>query len=390
MVTSAASVAAENQSTHAAVTVPSLQTGTRQKNVTVQPWNTDTSTSRKPSTSAPPLTAPTTTRLTLTFSSLAPVTRPTIAKPSLGATPPPDCYPRGDCPSLDSAQSDGGTVLVVSPPDGTSTVAILRRNGQSADSLYLGPLPSPSVTCTGSTCLVQGSSSGLVFADLIAVGSGRLSLVSDQMQSFGPMRLGSSSSGQVMVTGRQSFDEYGLPPSESPMASTTWVLGSSGLKRTGCGAPVLYGTPSVPGDAVTGPCSGTPRISGLGPASAHPILPLGGFSTPSGNIRCALVSSTKLACTIKQHDFTVATCNKPIKQIPKSLRGVRIVLGKTGGASHDDCLGYTLIGSPATNVSYGRMAAGGGFVCDIESGGVSCTAPSGRGFTVSTSGITTR
>jgi hypothetical protein len=390
VVTSAASVAAENQGTKAPVTVPSLATGTRQTTVSVKAWDTNTSTSSKPTTSQPPLTAPTTTRTTLTFSTFASATKPTIVKPSLGATPPPDCYSNGDCPAQASAGSEGGTVQVVSPPDGGNTVAVLVRDGKPADALYLGPLPSPGISCVGSHCLVQGATSGLVFGDVIAVGSGRLSLVSDQLQSTDSMKLGSSSSGAVMVAGRQGFDDYGLPPTDTPEAATTWVLGGSGLNRTGCGVPVLFGKPSIPGDAVTGPCSGTPRIADRGAASAHQILSLGGFTTPSGNISCALVPGAKVACTIKSHSFKLATCSKPVKEIPKALRGVRVVLGATGGTVYDDCLGYTLIGSPATPIGYGRLAAGGGFVCDIEHSGVSCTSPSGRGFTLSSSGITRR
>jgi hypothetical protein len=387
--TTAARVAAQTGPTNAPVTIPTLLTGTRQTTVSVQAWDTNTATSAKPTTSEPPLTAPTVTH-TLTFSSFASATQPTISKPSLGATPPPACYGTGDCPVLSTATGDGGTVQLVSPPGGDNTVAVLVMNGKPADSLYLGHLPSPSISCTGAQCLIQGSASGLVFGDLIAVGSGRLSVVSDQLQSAGGMRLGSTSGGAVMVSGRQAFTGYGLPPADAPQASVTWVLGSGGLTRTGCGTPVLYSTPSAPSDKVTGPCDGTPEISGRGAASAHPILPLGGFTTPSQNISCAVVPGDQLACTIKSHSFSMATCTKPVAQVPASLRGVRVLLGTSGSASADGCLGYTLIGSPATPIGYGRLAAGSGFVCDVEQAGVSCTAPSGHGFTLSSSGFTRR
>lgn len=387
--TSAARVAAETGPAKAPVTVPSLETGTKQTTVSVQAWDTNTSTSAPPTTSEAPLTAPTVTH-TITFQTFTSVTQPTTLKPSLGATPPPVCYGSGDCPAVASTAATGGTIAIVSPPDGSNTVAILLQGNTALDSLYVGRLPSPGVSCSGSYCLVQGSSSGLVFADLITINGGRLNLVSDQLQSTAKMRLATSGSGGLMVTGRQAFDDYGLPPADAPQASVTWVLGSGELIRTGCGTPVLYGTPSTPGDAVSGPCDGTPQIAGRGAASAHPILPLGGFATPSGNIQCAVVPGTQLACTIKSHTFKVATCTKPVKEIPASLRGVRVMLGKSGGTVADGCLGYTLIGSPATPISYGRLAAGDGFVCDVESSGVTCTGPSGRGFTLSTSGIAKR
>lgn len=388
--TSAARVAAQTEQTKVPVTVPTLQSGTRQTTVSVQAWDTNTSTSVKPTTSEPPLTAPTTTRTTLTFATLTSVTKPTIAKPTLAATPPPDCYGTGDCPVLATASSSEGTIQVVSPPGGSNTVAVLVKGGAPADALYLGQLPTPTVTCAGSHCLIQGADSGLVFADLIAASGGRLSVVSDQLQSTATMRLGTTASGAVMVSGRKAFTDYGLSPGDAPQAAVTWVLGSGGLTRTGCGTPVLYGTPSVPGSAVTGPCTGTPQIAGRGAASAHPILPLGGFTTPSRNISCAVVPGGQLACTIKSHTFSMATCTKSEQEVPKGLRGVRVLLGKTGSTAADGCLGYTLIGSPATPISYGRLAAGSGFVCDIEESGVTCTGPSGHGFTLSTSAITKR
>jgi hypothetical protein len=384
--TTAARVAAQTEPTNAPVTIPTLPTGTRSSTVSVQAWNTNTSTSATPTSSQPPLTAPTVTH-TLTFSSFASVTQPTISKPSLGATPPPACYGTSDCPVLSSASTDGGTLQVVSPPGGSNTVVVLVSGGKPADALYVGHLPSPRITCAGAQCLIQGSASGLVFGDLVAVGSGRLSVLTDQLQSSGSMTLGSTSGGAVMISGRQSFTGYGLPPADAPQAAVTWVLDSQGLNKTGCGTPYLYSTPPTASDRLSGPCDGTPQIAGRGAASAHAILPLGGFTTPSGNISCAVVPGTQLACTIKSYSFSMATCSKPVQQVPASLRGIRVLLGTSGGVFADGCLGYTLIGSPATSIGYGRLAAGSGFVCDVEQSGVSCTGPSGRGFTLSGSGI---
>ena len=153
--TSAARVAADTGPTKAPVTVPSLQTGTRQTTVSVQAWDTNTSTSAAPTTSQAPLTAPTVTH-TLTFQTLASVTQPTTVKPSLGATPPPDCYGSGDCPAAATATVPGGTVAILSPPDGQNTVAVLLQGSTPLDALYLGRLPSPGLSCSGSHCLGPG------------------------------------------------------------------------------------------------------------------------------------------------------------------------------------------------------------------------------------------
>lgn len=387
IVTSAAPVASSSGGSHAAVTVPTLGTGTATGRITVTPWESLTSSSAPTTTSEPPLTAPTTTRTTLTFKTFSSATKPTIVKPSLKATPPPECYTQGTCSALDSSSVGSGTVVVVNPPDGKNTVAILTWGGKAADALSLIRVDSPGVSCSGSHCLVQGGQSGVHFGALVTVSGGRLKAVPGLSSSAGSMRLvGSGSS--LLVAGTQTFDDYGLPVTEAPTAARTWALSGGQLSSTGCGTPRLYSKPPAVSSAQHGPCSGTPEIAGYGSASAHKIAHLGGFVTPSGNITCALLPSDKLACTAKQHDFSVKTCSKPEKEIPTSLRGLRVLLGTSGGVFHDGCLGYTLIGSPASTISYNRLAAGDGFVCEIQRSGVRCTSPSGRGFTLSRGGLT--
>jgi len=383
IVTSAAPVADPSEPSQAPVTVPTLGTGSTTSRATPTPWQDLTSSSVPPRTSEPPITAPTTTRTTLTFKTFASATKPTIAAPSLSATPPPDCYTKGTCRALDSASASGGTVLVVNPPGGDASVAILAVSGKAKDALSLARLGSPSVSCSGSHCLVQGTNSGVHFGALVAVGSSRLKAVPGSLVSDGTLRLVGSGS-NLLVAGTQTFTAYGLPVTDAPVAARTWAISGGKLGSTGCSAPRLYTKPPAVTTAQRGTCSGTPQIAGYGSASAHKILPLGGFATPSGNIACALVSG-KLACTVKHHDYKIATCTKPEKEIPVALRGLRVLLASSGGVFHDGCLGYTLIGSPATKISYNRLAAGGGFVCEVQQSGVTCSARSGHGFTLSRS-----
>lgn len=385
IVTTAATVAAQTGPTNAAVTVPTLQTGSTVSSPAPTPWESLTS-SAPPSTSEAPLTAPTTTRTTLSFQTLSSVTKPTVAAPSLSATPPPACYTQGSCAPLGKAAIGSGQMVVVNPPDG-GTVAILTLGGKAADALTVARLGSPRVSCMGVHCLVQGNNSGVWFGSLIKVTGSRLSAVAGSPVSQAAMRL-VATEGRLMVAGVQRFTDYGLPVTDAPQAARTWLLGSGGLSSTGCGAPVLFGSPPGAGTPQSGACSGTPQIAGYGSASAHPIVPLGGFRTPSGNISCAVVPGERLACTIKQHDFAVAKCSKPEKEVPEALRGLRVLLGTTGGVFHDGCLGYTLVGSPASKISYGRLAVGGGFACEVQEAGVTCKARSGHGFTLSRSALT--
>jgi hypothetical protein len=389
IVTSAASVAAQTAPNGPAVTVPTLRTGSTPSAPTPTPWEDLTSSSAPPSTSEAPLTAPTTTKTTLTFETLAPVTKPTVAAPSLSATPPPACYTQGSCKALDAAPIGSGQLLLVNPPGDSGSVAILTVGGKAYDALSLATLDSPKVDCMGTYCLVQGSSSGVWFGSVVKVNGGRLVAVTGSPVSSSTLRLVASGS-TLLVAGVQLFDGYGLPVTDTPRASHTWVVDGGRVTSTGCGSPVLYANPPAVGSPQRGPCSGTPRISGYGSASAHAIRSLGGFTTPSGNISCALVPGNQLACTAKQYSFSVPKCSKPDKEVPESLRGLRVLLPKSGKVFRDGCLGYTLIGSPVSTISYGRLAVGGGFVCEVQEAGVSCKAPSGHGFTLSRSGLTTR
>lgn len=377
--TSAASAAAP-QDTRPVVVVPTAQPTTT---VTPTPWQSLTTTAESTTTSEPPLTAPTTTR-TLTFSTVTSATAPTIAAPTEVGSPPPGCYDAGTCAALDTATAAAGTVEVVNPPDGATTVAVLTAGGTTS-AATLSRFSSPSVTCAGSYCLVQGKKSGMYFGTLLRITDKVLRTVPGTPSSMSALAL--IGGGSPVVAGTYQFDGYGLWPEDSPRAARTWTVTGGQLTSTGCGQPYLYRTPPAASAALSGPCTGTPKVAGHGSASAHKMVQLGGFVTPSGNIACALTLDGKLACTAKKHSVKVATCSVSTKKIPKALRGLRVMLG-TGGTSYDDCLGYTLIGAPATKISYNRVAVGGGFVCEVQESGVTCQNKSGKGFTLSSSALT--
>lgn len=387
IVTTAASIADPSSTEHVVVTVPTLDTANPSSRPAPTPWESLTSSSAPPTTSEAPLTAPTTTRTTLTFETLPSVTAPTIAAPTLDATPPPECYLKGTCKPVGSTTVGNATLVVVNPPGGASTVVILSVGGTQADALGLAHLASPSISCAGAHCLVQGASSGVYFGSLVAIKGQRLAAVSGSPTSASALRLSGSGS-SLLVAGMQRFGDYGLPVTDAPVGARTWTLSGGKLVSTGCGAPRLYSAPPAATSAQSGPCSGTPQIAGYGAASANKITHLGGFATPSGNIACAVISGSQLACTAKSHDFAVATCSKPVQEVPAALRGLRVVVGKTGAVTSDGCLGYTLVGSPTPAIAYGRLAAGAGFVCEVQQTGVSCTAPSGHGFTLSRAALT--
>ncbi len=373
-----------------AVTVPTLQTGTTAPAAPPTPWKSLLTTSTTPTTSAPPLTAPTTTRTTLTFKTFSSVTAPTVNAPTQIATPPPDCFTDGNCKTLASGKSADGTIAVVNPPGDDHTIAVLTVSGKAVDALSFTRVTSPSVSCIGSHCLVQGSKSGVHFGNVVASGGGHLTAIPGSASSLTAMKLSGSGS-SLLVAGAQRFTDYGLLGSDAPVAARTWSVSGGSLKSTGCGAPRLYaGAPAVT-KAQTGSCSGTPRIAGYGSASAHKIASLGGFVTPSGNISCAIVSGA-LACTAKQHDFSVKTCTQSQTTVPKGLRGLLVRLTTAGKYGYNGCLGYTgsQIKAVAKKISYNRMAVGGGFICEVQESGVTCTAKSGKGFTLSRSAITAK
>ncbi len=383
--TSAASVA-RPATTAGAITVPTIPTGTTTVAPTATPSESLVTTSAPPTTSAAPLTAPTTTR-TLTFTSLAPVTAPTVSAPTAVASPPPECYTKGTCGSQSWAPVGGGKIEIVITPGRASVAAVLTVPGHPATGLTIPWVDTPAVTCAGSYCLVQGSNYNLYFGTLIKVGAGTLTAVPGTPSSTTRMQL--LANGPLLVAGTYRFDSYGVFPSDSPVSSRTWAISGGQLVSTGCGVPHLYATPPAATSAQHGPCSGTPVIAGYSGSSGNTMVQLGGFVTPSGNIACSLLPGDDLVCTAKKYSFKVPTCTQSEAEVPVALRGLRVSVVRSGRVSYDGCLGYTLIGSPQTKISYRRLAVGRGFVCEVLQDGVTCTGPSGHGFSLSRASLTT-
>lgn len=385
-VTTSAAAVADANATGAAVTIPTLQTGTTSPVPTATPWQSLTSTETAPTTTTAPLTAPTTTR-TLTFESLPEVTKPTIAAPTSIASPPPDCYRSGACPPQASATSPSGTLEVLNPSGGAFTIVVLASPGKPATAMSIARLTKPTAACTGSYCLVQGSRLGLYFGNVVKVAAGTLTSVPGTATSTTALHM--LSSGAPVVGGSHRFDSYGVGPSDSPVAARTWGIAGGQLASTGCGEPYLYARPPAATAALRGPCSGTPRIAGYGPSSGNKLVTLGGFVTPSGNISCGLLPNNRLVCGAKNSSVSVPKCTQKDLVAGKDLTGLRVTMGTSGAVRKDDCIGYDLVGLPKTRISYQRLAVGRGFVCEVLQDGVTCTSPTGRGFTLSRASIST-
>jgi hypothetical protein len=118
------------------------------------------------------------------------------------------------------------------------------------------------------------------------------------------------------------------------------------------------------------------------PAAADdlPCVPGRGcfFLSPSGNISCEL---DEAAPPGTQGSAAVAYCQSstPTQSVSMDDRGTLT-----------PCSGDTCMGDPPENtatLAYGQTARLGAFSCLSETSGMTCTVPSGRGFTISRSGI---
>ncbi|BBX63992.1 hypothetical protein MSAS_31660 [Mycobacterium saskatchewanense] len=99
------------------------------------------------------------------------------------------------------------------------------------------------------------------------------------------------------------------------------------------------------------------------------------FLSPSHNISCEV--------NFKRNeipDETYCQTNSPPQSVTMTTSGSF----KT--CTGDSCLGNAAQGTPT--LAYGQNAGVGPFNCRSETDGVTCTVTSGRGFTLSTAGIT--
>jgi hypothetical protein len=117
-------------------------------------------------------------------------------------------------------------------------------------------------------------------------------------------------------------------------------------------------------------------LAGLGiAASAMGFAPLAtagtyAFLSPSGHISCEM------------QDIVYCQTFSPPQSVQMSADGT---LTPCRG---DGCVGNPGIGTPT--LAYGQSANHGPFTCVSQTDGVTCTVATGRGFTISNSGIQTQ
>jgi hypothetical protein len=104
------------------------------------------------------------------------------------------------------------------------------------------------------------------------------------------------------------------------------------------------------------------------------------FWSPSGNIGCEL---DEAAPPGTQGSAPLAYCGSasPPQAVVLDQYGSPTLTG-----CGDSCTGATPPGAPT--LAYGRTASHSVFSCQSQTTGITCTAPSGAGFTISRSGIT--
>ncbi|OBI00605.1 hypothetical protein A5678_18255 [Mycobacterium sp. E2733] len=99
------------------------------------------------------------------------------------------------------------------------------------------------------------------------------------------------------------------------------------------------------------------------------------FLSPSRNVSCE-IDYQRGGIRDAAFCFTIS----PPESVSMDPAGV---LSRCTGES---CLANPAEGTPTLN--YGQTMGAGPFTCRSETGGVTCTVPSGRGFTISNAGIT--
>lgn len=127
------------------------------------------------------------------------------------------------------------------------------------------------------------------------------------------------------------------------------------------------------GVAVVGCWAVAPRAIADNPACTASTC---AFLSPSRNISCEVDYRRDAGIP----DEAYCQTNEPPASVRLSTAGA--VTNCTGVS----CLGNAGIGTPV--LAYGQTAAVGPFSCASQADGVTCTVPSGHGFTISNAGIT--
>lgn len=132
------------------------------------------------------------------------------------------------------------------------------------------------------------------------------------------------------------------------------------------------GVVTILGILVFGACLGPPPAAADNPVCTSTWC---SFLLPSRNISCEL--SYQRGSGIP--DETYCQSDSPPQSVRMNSAGV--VKTCTG----DSCLGNAGEGTPV--LGYGQKAGVGPFSCRSDTDGVTCTVTSGRGFTLSNSGV---
>jgi hypothetical protein len=123
-------------------------------------------------------------------------------------------------------------------------------------------------------------------------------------------------------------------------------------------------------------CAGMPDAAADNPICSANVC---AFYSPSHHISCEI--DYQRGAGMPDTAYCQITPPQPVKQ--------SVHMDPTGAFTV--CTGETCLGNPGlgqATLAYGQTAAIGPFSCLSEVSGVTCTVSSGRGFTISSSGIT--
>ena len=285
----------------------------------------------------------------------------------------------------------GGWHLAAVEPTQDSTVVLLLYGTTAYDKLEVRSIGGEQVGIRCSpvsgvtTCLVDGvPGAHTAFGAVVQVAGGRITSLATDLAAEGGFDIVRRTGDSLLVAGPVSSFSYGLSYATAPQAWRTYLVRGATV-TSGCGAPAFQ-LGAAPGTAQTGPCTGTPVISGWGQESAQKLRDLTqGAISASGNIHCALLSygTDELACTIGITDFDV----------PKNCAGQpgTIVAWPVGGKPMlSGCAGDTMVTAGRAVLPYDTLAVGDGFGCVIrQTGGVKCEDVTGHGFVLARAGYST-
>ena len=326
---------------------------------------------------------------TPTASSTSPTTRSPSASSTSTASPKPNaapaCWSDQSCPALARVGLPGGWSVVVVNPSATASVMILLSGGRAFDQLAMRDLGAhPVLTCLtiseAPTCLMSGvPGAHTAFGSVARVGNGRLvNLTKGEMFSEGGFGYLEVSATQGLIVGMVAFYDYGVSYAASPKAWTTYSVTTT-VTQTGCSAPA-FDPPAQPSAAQTGPCSGTPPISGYAAGSGAKILDLGGgIVSTSGNLWCVdqNYGAGEIDCTISKTDFAVppGCVGEP---------GTIVRWPTSGTPTISACQGDTMVRAGRQPIGYGQLAMSGDVICVVsQTGGVRCENFDHHGFVLS-------